>query len=748
MHTPEPDFSSLVNLKVLQPGGAALSQMLLERLVALGCNVKTTYGSTEIGPPWRTMPHTRDNPHCYRVRNLFPESQCLEMQPLGNGVFEPVVYKGFPLAAELWPSPDSPNPYRTNDLFIEDPPKSGLFVLQGRKDDLLVHTNGEKTNALPLQMALDACPCIQKAAVFGHGRPCTSAIVQPMLLNGSQVVDEGAILAAIERCCQPFATHSRIHPSMVYILPPKQVLPVTPKGSVRRKEAEHLYRAQLELLYSRLEIGAEPESTNNELAAMSNGAYVMRCVQQALGLPNVSIRGNFYSLGLDSQKAVRMRSALMKRFSKFPLMMIFEYPNIVALSQYLSNLRDQDPVGSMTTQHHAWIQRALARYTAEIRSWPQLQAQAGHHSGCGIVYLTGATGSLGNALIEAFVADPKFDKVYCAIRGGKQRLTESLKRRGYPNAVYESAKLHVIPYDMSEPTLGLSKDDYDHLAGEVTTVLHNAWKMDFNTPVHEFDRDCLQGAIHVMRFANTYRRKTFAFSSSVATHLGSAAAGAEVAEAEMPNDPLLALDTGYAQSKFVVEMLSQTLAKHLEMSVIVLRIGQLCGHSILGAWNQTEMFPLMIRSSERLKALPILNQRVDWLPVDTCAKSISTLLTSAEHVADHPRYTKSSVHNLVNPAVISWADFLNVLEQASGTIFERVPMAEWVGRLQRLSEQTNDLPGATLLGFFEDMARGDSNPGPLFSTASTQLLVPELARAKSIDIPLMRSYLARWRTTA
>lgn len=75
-------------------------------------------------------------------------------------------------------------------------------MLQGRKDDLLVHTNGEETNAFPLQMALNACPLIHSAAVFGHGRPCTSAIVQPRRPTDDRGVDERAIVAAVEQCCQ------------------------------------------------------------------------------------------------------------------------------------------------------------------------------------------------------------------------------------------------------------------------------------------------------------------------------------------------------------------------------------------------------------------------------------------------------------------------------------------------------------------------------------------------------------------
>ncbi len=131
------DFTPLVSLKVLQPGGAPLSDSIVKALTSNDVNVKTTYGSTEIGPPFRTIPHTRDNSKCYTFRNLYPDSKFLKMDEVGEGLYECIVYKGFELAAELWEVKPHDEPYRTNDLFIQDPPGSGFFVLQGRKDDIL-----------------------------------------------------------------------------------------------------------------------------------------------------------------------------------------------------------------------------------------------------------------------------------------------------------------------------------------------------------------------------------------------------------------------------------------------------------------------------------------------------------------------------------------------------------------------------------------------------------------------------------
>ncbi|KAK4892896.1 hypothetical protein LTR27_008624 [Elasticomyces elasticus] len=738
------DFSPLTKLKVLQPGGAALSPLLLKKLVAVGCNVKTTYGSTEIGPPLRTIPHTRDNVHCYRVRNMYPNSPYLEMQAQGEGLSELLVYKGFPLAADLWPTEDSPNPYRTNDLFLEQPPGSGLFVLQGRKDDLLVHSNGEKTNALALQMALDSCPSISKSAVFGTGRAATAAIVE--------IVDnanEEETLDTIEQICSGFPAHSRLSRSMVHILTTGRTLPVTPKGSVRRKEVEKLYGAEIEEMYRNLEYGDHNESSNPHETDLSDQAFVLQCVQRVLGRDDIDQNANFYRMGLDSQKALRLRSALMKRFGRFPIHLVFENPSVAELVHTLTAAPSAGAKVSGRLDRQRWMQDTITKYSSQIsklpRAWNPQQLES---SGDEVVYLTGATGALGNALIEAFVANPKIRRVYCAIRGGRSRLTTGLLDRGYPDVVASSSKLEAVRYAMADPYLGLTKDRYTQLAADVTIVVNNAWLLNFNTPVNEFEHDCLQGTMHLMRFAVTSRPKTFAFSSSVATHLGPGAAGQTIQEDEATDDMTLALDSGYAQSKLVTERILQAYARHTKLPVKVFRIGQLCGHTTHGSWNSTEMFPIMLATGLKyLKAMPLLEgELVDWLPVEMCAHSIAILLTQPRDSSGTLIDARSDVHNLVNPNAITWSRFLDVLEEASGVAFARVSMFEWVSKLQEASSSDDQIPGAKLIGFFEDMAKESMAARPVFSTVRTAQEVPALAATSEMNVPLLRVYLERWRS--
>jgi len=100
----------------------------------------------------------------------------------------------------------------------------------------------------------------------------------------------------------------------------------------------------------------------------------------------------------------------------------------------------------------------------------------------------------------------------------------------------------------------------------------------------------------------------FYFCSSIASVLGgSASIDGQVTEVPS-DDPAAASPIGYAQSKWVVEkvcrMADETADLHGRIGI--LRIGQLCGDTHAGYWNEKEGWPLLIRTSQTTGTLPDL----------------------------------------------------------------------------------------------------------------------------------------------
>lgn len=484
------DYSVLSKLKVLQPGGAMLNASMVRKLVQKGVNVKTTYGSTEIGPPFRSIPHSGDNPECYRLANLYPGNDKIKMEEVGNGLYECVVYNGFELAAELWDGPEDTTPYRTKDLFIQDPPGSGYFYLTGRQDDVLVHTTGENTNANPIEIDIKGrCKQIRRLVLLGHGRPCTSIFVE---LYDPNKFDPKGLWKALDEVNAIYPRHSNILSSMVHILSSGESLPVTPKGNVKRREAEKIYQHVLDQLYTQISTQPGTRRARDGPPGAALAQVIRGLVSKVCNYPLGEHHDgtSFSELGVDSISAIKLRSALQKEVGPIGLGAIFEYSSISRLVAYYDSDRND---GNDKVSHEDFIRHTIESYSRELQTWPTAKPRVVPEREC--LLLTGSSGSLGTALLEACAASPRIEKVYALIHGQNQlaKLRQSLKDRGLDfESIYGTGKIELLGYDMTDPELGLGPQDYSRLTAEVTTVIHGAWVMDFNKTVEDYEKDCLK----------------------------------------------------------------------------------------------------------------------------------------------------------------------------------------------------------------------------------------------------------------
>lgn len=134
------------------------------------------------------------------------------------------------------------------------------------------------------------------------------------------------------------------------------------------------------------------------------------------------------------------------------------------------------------------------------------------------------------------------------------------------------------------------------------------------------------------------------FCSSIASALNGLGKGDTVYE-KLSEEPNTAVPIGYSQSKWVTEQICARANESdmLNDKVQVLRIGQLCGDTQEGMWNESEGWPLMIKTAQTTGTMPILQevcisvsfltmsarnlikttfQNPSWLPVDIAAQSV------------------------------------------------------------------------------------------------------------------------------
>lgn len=148
----EDGSASLAAMEAVSFAGAAVPDDLGDRLVAAGVPLFSQYGTTETGA---LLTSRRDFAtdkawNWLRVEGLI--AQYLELIPQGgNNMFEVVVRDGWP--GKVMSNRDD-GAYCTKDLVVKHPDHPTWVKYVGRLDDTLTQTLGEKTNPVPIELAI------------------------------------------------------------------------------------------------------------------------------------------------------------------------------------------------------------------------------------------------------------------------------------------------------------------------------------------------------------------------------------------------------------------------------------------------------------------------------------------------------------------------------------------------------------------------------------------------------------------
>lgn len=376
--------------------------------------------------------------------------------------------------------------------------------------------------------------------------------------------------------------------------------------------------------------------------------------------------------------------------------------------------------------------------------------------------LTGATGSLGAHILSLLLNQPSVSKVYCLIRGANPllRLQKSFKEKELP--LLNSSKFHILTSNLSEPHLGLSDADYQNLRSSATHIIHCAWPVNFQLGLPSFipSLQGLQRLIQLSLSTNLPTPARLIFCSSIFAALGT------TTPARIPEAPIHSLEqvsyTGYGASKLVGERIVQAAVERYGAKATILRIGQAVGDTKAGIWNDTEAFPLIIRSALTMGILPEIEMACKWLPVDTLAQAILEILQlNHGRVGTMPpsadiESKEQLVYNILSPHTFSWSrDLCPTLHETALPAFETVPFDEWLARLRTLSATAGTAdeaadpyrnPAIKLIDVFaSDFAGNKIHTEVVFETEKAIERSPALRDApKVIESSLLEKIVERW----
>lgn len=753
---------TLAKLELIVFGGGPLANETGDKLCKL-TQLQSIIGSTEA---CILQGLVLQDPHDWRYFEWIPGNGFV-MEPADEELSELVIKRGGNRASKaVFHTFPELQEWRTKDLFAPHPEKPGLWTYRGRRDDVIVFSNGEKYNPVGFEKALEGLALVRGALVVGQARFQTALIVEPAWESLPDNVDQISLVnelwPAIEQINKTSSSQGRIWKSMILIAKREKPFIRAAKGSIIRKQTIKAYENEINVLYG-------DESTEDKLGKARSDAdldqtkALVRAAIEIKGLPfpqDAADDADIFNYGVDSLQVLGLSKALTAAYSEIRddqilPQVIYQYPTVNALARYLCRDSNEDSSAGACLSREQIMTSMIDKYTKELQSTSRPAKRPDPHNRT--VVLTGSTGSLGNYTLQELIASPNVSKIYCMNRSADsaERNRKRFEERG---ATPDFAKVTFLQTDFAKDNFNLPQEVYDELLRSVDTFIHNAWAVDFNKTVASFEDTHIAGTRRVVDFSNeSQHRAHIVFISSIAgvsnlPRQKSFAAGDFVAE-EIYEDHSVSLPQGYGESKHVAECILASAAKQAGISSTVVRCGQLAGPSdASSAWNRHEWLPSLFISSKEMGMVPqtLGNQNVvDWVPMDTAARVVLEA-TLARSTGTNDGEDLTRAYHLVNPSIVQWPDLVpgisRALEESAGKRVKPVTFESWIQALRSCPETAEEMekkPAIKLLEFYE----GFSSKGmslPRLATKDTERASETLRCSEPINTELVGAWIKTW----
>ncbi|KAL3421602.1 male sterility protein [Phlyctema vagabunda] len=673
-------IQALRRCKLVLFGGSSCPDEIGDRLTEAGVYLVGHYGATEVGQLMTSFRPPDDKAWNY-LRPVPTAKPYISMVERATGSFECVVLDGL-ISKVMSNSNDPPLSFHTSDLFSPHRSIADAWKYLGRFDDRVTLVSGEKVLPISYEHHIRDAKLVKEACVFGVGRALPGLIIIPS--DHATGMSKESLLAHLWPVIQVANSRTeefgRVSKDLVMILDIGTEYPATDKGTLKRAA---FYKKFDDLINGAYDLIDAPTAHEG---LVLNGQQIEEYLLKLF--VDIGIEGDlypsseFFEIGVDSLKAIAARGKIMRELELGSQVLgqnvVYDYPNISSLASHLYSLRTGE--GSTYRDEVDVMRTLLDRYS---KFKPHIPGSSMVESET--IILTGATGSLGIHLLAKIMLQPNIKKIYCLVRAGspdsaRDRITEALAAKGF--LIGNSLdKITCLPCDLSKEDLGINQESIKILRASLTTIIHNAWAVNWNLGVQGFEQQHIKGTVNLLNFClsvTTPLPARLFFCSS-----GSVAAGTPlpaIIQEDYIENLSYAQNMGYARSKLVTELIIKAV----------------------GVSSLLEHCQISMRLTH------------SWIPVDLAAQSILEVIglvssPSIDRGQKHP-YT---VFHIKNTQTVHWADDILPALRESGLEFETIPPKEWIERLRcsGMDLEPEKNPTIKLLDFFAKKYEKDHEAG-------------------------------------
>jgi acyl-coenzyme A synthetase/AMP-(fatty) acid ligase len=253
-------YNALGHLDVLTFAGGPLSEHVAYK-VSCKTTLSSTMGSTEYG----ALPCNPKDPEDWAYFRFDIDATGIEWrESRQEGLYEMVFVrkKEIDYFQGIFVTYPELEEYHTKDCFSRHLTKPYLWKYESRLDDIVVLSNGENLNPVPMEKVLYGCAAIKGVLVHGQGKFQISLLVEPKSHDMPYEEFLDMLRPFIEQANRVCPSYDRLSSDLVVITAPDRPLPRAAKGTIQRAQSYALYKLDLDSLYScRTESGGKQESS-------------------------------------------------------------------------------------------------------------------------------------------------------------------------------------------------------------------------------------------------------------------------------------------------------------------------------------------------------------------------------------------------------------------------------------------------------------------------------------------------------
>lgn len=746
-----PSFAGLIEpsdvpgLKTLAIGGEALLQDRVERW-ADDVSMIQVYGPAEVGICMIMHMRAREtlaetvgypllNSSCWLVEpenphRLVPLGAVGELVVAGPSVARGYVNNEAKTRSSFLPNLDWADClglqcgrfYKTGDLLRYNTEAcDGSFDFVGRRD-YQIKLRGQRIELGEVEHHLAAIPGIAISMVSRPEQGCFAgqlvAVVQMHDTKSSRVRDEPVSLAPDQSLSIETVQNHLSKAMPDYMIPTVCLvvasMPFVPSLKINRKEVD----AWLMRMDSKPSQAAastvclDPgESTANELSLKV--AYLVAGDDKHKRERLESHDFSLHSAGINSIQIMALSIFVQKTYKvKLPMEKLLSSNIRIRDIANLIDHPDQSPVGSkkfITIDVHQESRALTKRLFHSIR--PQsTDCDLVRDNTIANVFLTGATGYLGSAILKQLMAQPDvhvFALVRCPSESsGLQRVIDAANKTGWWQE-YFRYRIHIWKGDLLAPDLGLKKNRLDCLIGDlpkiqdesplrIHAIIHNGARVHYSSDYETLKPINVNPTMELLKItAQAPALSAFTFvsggqkpNSSSSMTMNGTTNGHSVPRPLVDNQ----LANGYTQTKFVSEQIvrncatDKILSPFQNKSMHIVKPGYIIGSTSSGIANTTDFIWRLVVGCIDIGAYNA-DEANHWLfvaDVDHVASAIvSATFSTPFHLARHHDDSSSETSMVLEGLIFS--DMWKLLEEPEFGFgpFEALGQAEWMSKLKK-----------------------------------------------------------------